>query len=255
MAPTNSKFETRLDLLIKVEFLTINTRPYFGHVTDEELIYIWTKVFHFKKEDLFGAVSSKSLTRLARATYRSNKQGRLQDLFKAETFSYEKFVSEGVPEIVTARILGYNSKKPIELGKKETIRVKTNFGVEPEGVVKWLSIYGTVHKHEYVINPSGLRSDELAVEITLAKHVPEYLPMYGQKCLIIYPGIPKLCNKCYTFDHLSKECKNKPRVWIEYVMQLISDLSLSTDLIGTWKNAIERWKAANADNEDAEETM
>jgi len=247
--PTRSKFETSLDLVVKIELISINDQPYFGQVTDDELMYIWIEVFKRKKDELFGAIATKSLTRLVRATFKLRNPTKLRDIAKDEHFSYEKFLDDGKTETIRGRFLGYNAVKPVELGQKAIISVKTNFGVEPDGVTNWLKIYGTIYSQSFVKNPTtGLMSDVIEAEMVLKEHIPEYLPMYGQKCLVSYPGIPKLCNKCFTFDHFRRECKNKQRDWIEYVIQLTRSQKISHELIGSWKNAIQRWEKANAEN-------
>jgi hypothetical protein len=50
------------ETILKVELETINGKPYFGKANDEELLYIWCRVFGSQKDELFGVISSKSLT-------------------------------------------------------------------------------------------------------------------------------------------------------------------------------------------------
>jgi len=251
-----SKFETSLDLVVKIELISINDKPYYGQISDDELMYIWVQVFKRSKDELFGAIGTKSLNRLVRATYKLRNPTKLRDITKTEEFSYEKFLDEGRIEVVRGRFLGFNSQKPVEIGQKAIITVKTNFGVEADGVTNWLQLYGTVYSQSFVKNETtGLMTDIIEAEMVLKAHIPEYLPIYGQKCLVNYPGIPKLCNKCYTFDHFRRECRNKEREWIEYVIQLTTDQKISHELKGTWKNAIQRWEKANADVQDKDETL
>jgi len=44
-------FETDKEKVIKIEFLTINDRPYFGQILDEELMFVWVEVL--KKVRIF----------------------------------------------------------------------------------------------------------------------------------------------------------------------------------------------------------
>jgi len=243
-----SKFETSLDKLVKIELITINDKPYFGQATDDELLYIWVNVFNRSKDELYGVFSTKSLTRNVRATFRLNKPTKLHEIYKSEVFTYEKFLEDNKTEIISGRIIGFNSKKAVELGQKVNIQVRTNFGVEVEGVVNWIKLYGLVHNADFIKNPeTGLMTEIVRVEVVLKEHVPEYLPMYGQKCQVMYPGIPRLCNNCYTFDHYRRDCNNRSRDWIEYVIQLTKDQRISHEYIGTWKRAIQRWENANAE--------
>jgi hypothetical protein len=243
---SGQNFETDLDTLVKLEFLTINERPFYGQISDDELLYLWVTVFERKSEELFGVTSTRSLTRNVRATFKLNELTKLTDIYKTAEFSYEKFLDDGASEIITGRILGHGNLKPAEIGGSTVITVRTGFGVEAAGVVNWLKLYATVTgKPEFVINKTtGLRTDTVKIEVVLRKHIEEYLPMFGQKVLIHYPGIPKQCNRCYQSGHMRKECNNPKKDWIVYVNDLVEN-GVAKELIGTWKNAIERWKSAN----------
>jgi len=234
--------------VVKIELLTINNRPYFGEVSDDEQLYIWMSVLGRKKEEISGAFATKSLSRLVRITYRLVTPIKLREIYCTETFKYDKILDDDAFETITGRLLGYNCVKHVELGQRALITVKTNFGVEPEGVTNWLKLYGNVISQRYLKNKeTDLDTDVIEAEVVLKEHIPEYLPMYGQKCQVSYAGIPKLCNNCFMFNHYRKECKNKKMDCVEYIIQLIMDQKISHELVGTWKNAMKRWEDANSD--------
>jgi len=237
--------ETSKDKIIKVEFDTINGKPYFGQISEEELLFVWISVFKKPRELLFGIKSTKSLTRNVRATFKLTASVKLQEEFPNEHFSYENFLDDGQVEKVTGRILGY--KKKAEIGQITKITITTNFGVEPPGILNWLQRYGTVSaKYNFVQNPeTGVFTDVFETEICLNRHIPEYLPMYGQKVSVEYPGIEKVCNRCYTPGHMRRECGNSPREWIKFVIDFIKEENIPSELIGSWENAIERYHNAN----------
>jgi len=118
--------------------------------------------------------------------------------------------------------------------------------VEASGVINWLKLYGTVQpQFGFTINPNtGLKTDVLETEIVLKRHVEEYLPIHGQKCLVSYPGIPRQCNRCYKVGHMRRECNNIKREWIEYVKDLVEG-GVAVEYIGSWSKAIERHENAN----------
>ncbi len=249
---TGQNFETDPDCLLKIELLTINDKPYFGTATDDELIYIWVNVLGRKFEELFGVTSTRTLTRHVRATYKLKTPIR-QEVFESldgPDFRYEKFLDDGQSEVISGRILAFGASKPAELGELIKVSVKTNFGVEPTGVLNWLKLYGTVSssEHNFVSTnkTTGLRSDLFVAEIVLKKHIEEYLPMYGQKVQVNYNGIPRMCNRCYLTGHLRRDCNNKKKEWLAYVSDLV-EAGVKTELIGSWKAAITRWKNANKD--------
>lgn len=248
---TVQNHETEHESLVKIELDSINGKPYLGQVTDDELIYIWTRVFNQKKEDLFGITSTKSLTRNVRATFKLKAPIKIQEVFDSQFFAYEKVLDEENSDEVTGKIIGYGAQKPAEIGELTRITVKTNFGVEASGVLNWLDLYGTVtSNNDFVTNKAtGLKTDVFSTEIVLKKHVQEYLPMYGQKVQVSYPGIPRMCNRCYMVGHLRRDCNNKKKDWIVYVNELLEDGSIRKELIGSWKNAIAKWKNANSNPE------
>jgi len=250
---TRSVFETNPDQVVKIELVSINDKPFYGQISDEELIYIWTSVFLRKKEELYGVSSTRSLSRLVRAKFRLNAPKQLSEIVKAENFSYEKTLKDGKIEKINGIVLGFNKVKPIELGKRAHIHIKTNFGVEIDGVANWLRIFGSVYRLDHLVNDNtGLRTDVIEAEVVLREHLPEFLPMYGQKVQIQYPGVLKICVRCYGYGHYRNECNNKQRNWIEYAIQLVESKKINIEYVGTWKNAFTRWRKANegAENEE-----
>jgi hypothetical protein len=243
---TGQCHEADNETLVKIELESINGKPYFGQATDDELLYIWEQVFKRNKSELFGLTSTKSLTRHVRATFKLNAPTKLKDIFPTADFFYEKCLDDGSRERISGKILGHGSQNPAEPGDTVKITVKTGFHVLPSGVLNWLKIYGAIIKHDFTTNPqTGLKTDVYEVELVLRKHVEEFLPMYGQKVVVSYPGIPKMCNHCYLVGHLRRECNNKKRDWIEYINDLVENHGINVELIGTWKNAVQRWKNAN----------
>jgi DNA (cytosine-5)-methyltransferase 1 len=67
----------------------------------------------------------------------------------------------------------------------------------------------------------------------------------GQKVTVGYPGIAKVCNRCYLSGHLRRDCNNQKRDWVVFIIDLVESLELNPQLVGTWKNAIQRWRDAN----------
>jgi hypothetical protein len=252
--PEPPKHETDLDQLVKIQLETINGKPFYGTVLDDELIYIWVHVFQRKLDKLFGVTSTKSLTRNVRGTFKLKVPTKLHEIVKGPEFSYEKFMDDGNSEVITGKVLGYGASKPAQIGELVKVSIKTNFGVEPTGIQNWLRLFGilTAQQGDFVINSTnGTRSDVYEAEIVLKKHIPEYLPMYGQKVQVNYPGIPRVCNRCFIDGHLRRDCNNQKKDWVVYIIELVEQGGVHIDLVGSWKNAIQRWKKANASTEGA----
>jgi len=235
--------ETAKEKVVKIELVSINGKPFFGQISEEEILYIWLTVFEKPRELLFGGISSKSLTRNVRVTFKLTAPIDLFKEFPSEHFSYEKFLGEAA-EKVEGRILGY--VKIATLGQPTLIEISTNFGVEPPGILNWLQRYGvTSSKYSFKKNDAGFYTDVFVIEVTLHRHVPEFLPMYGQKVVINYPGIPKVCVKCYRSGHMKRACNNPQRLWIDFISDLVEEENVPADYIGSWGKAIENHKNAN----------
>jgi hypothetical protein len=243
---TKVSHETDPNTIVKVELESINEKPYFGQVSDDEILYIWCDVFKRSKDELFGTASTKTLTRNVRITFKLLAPIVITEFAKGPNFRYEKYHDDGVTDVITGRIIGYGNLRPVELGEVTKVTVKTNFGVEALGIVNWLKLYGTVAPQwGFTTNPNtGLKTDIFETEICLKKHIEEYLPIHGQKCQVNYPGIPRQCNRCYGVGHMRRECNNTKKDWIEYVRDLVAG-GVKLEYVGTWSKAIERFENAN----------
>jgi hypothetical protein len=249
----SASFETDPDKLVKIEFDSINGKPYFGQVSDDELLYLWIQVLGRKRDELFGVTSTKTLTRKVRATFRLHNPIKLTEAFESERFEYEKFLDDGSQEVISGKILNYGEARPAKVGDLVHVTVRTNLSIEAAGIVNWLKNYGTLTSkvQDFQTNPTtGLKTDVFEAELVLKTHIEEYLPMYGAKVQVYYPGIPRMCNRCYTPGHIRRDCCRPKKDWIVYVIELL-DRGVSPSLIGSWNNAVARFKSQQDPNKAA----
>ena len=54
------------------------------------------------------------------------------------------------------------------------------------------------------------------VKMKLNEQIPQFLPVFGRKLRVQYPGINKSCFNCYG-NHNRQKCRNTKVSWIEYV--------------------------------------
>lgn len=111
-----------------------------------------------------------------------------------------------------------------DLGNRLVRILKLPFEVSNEGLGKVLSAYGRLtspiseemfdSKHKYKVK-TGTRS----VRMDLAKPIPSYLVVEGQRALILYPGQAPTCMLCNKSGHIRKFCDqdSSSRAWSSVV--------------------------------------
>lgn len=228
-----------VDSLVTVEINSINGKPFYGEVSEDEVLYIWIQVFKKQKDDLFGFTTSRSLDRHQRIGFKLNKPTSPDEVFPEAIFSFERYLDDGLCEVISGRILSHGIPKPAEIGQLTKVTAKTNFKVDIPHVLAWLRKFGNVsYTARFIPNSVGLNTDVIETEITLQDHIPEYLPIYGQKVLINYPGIPKVCNNCYKTGHLKRNCKSVRVSWLEHVEFMLNSGTFEAELFGSWSDLI-----------------
>ena len=138
----------------------------------------------------------------------------------------------------------------------------TQYKLENDQIVQWLAQYGDVLTDvqedqkevnaREVDNDSDLSDTErdylkcivnrgcgtLKVKMIITKEIPQYIPMYGRKIRLYYRGIIKTCTNCYQNGHQKRDCNNKKRQWISYVMDFMNTNEMQTDMYGRWSKVV-----------------
>jgi hypothetical protein len=148
------------------------------------------------------------------------------------------------------RILGLGNSFSAEIGDIVTVCLnRTALEFSDSQIEKWLENFGTVEGNfNYLKDKSGIKTDDLEVELKLTKHIPEYLPMYSRKIRVFYIGMPKQCNNCYESGHIKSECDNEKRDWFSFIEELSESGDFEKELFGDWPEVIERKRKQAKDN-------
>jgi hypothetical protein len=223
--------------LIKFEILALNNSPFYGTISEVEILHIWEKVLGQSRTDIYAMTYSRSLKRNFKVTIKHVLKITPSELYPEPEFEYRR----GKPDsdevdVFSCKLIGFSELKPAEIGQLTRITVKTNeFSVTASQIIPWLVKFGTLSSnHDLERNSLGLRTDVFQTEIVLRKHIPEFLPIAGRKVLVNYPGIPKSCNNCYQVGHLKRNCRLKKREWIDRVHELRSSGEFEDELFGGW---------------------
>jgi hypothetical protein len=119
-------------------------------------------------------------------------------------------------------------------------------------MLAWLSLYGDIlspiiedcfedpedkgEDGEDGVNATGTFS----VKMRLKKEIPQLIPMLGKRVSIYYPGIRRLCSKCFE-EHSGKFCKKTKVKWIDYVINFIeTNKHVLEEAYGRWLEIIEK---------------
>lgn len=232
---------------IIIDAIGINDELYYGNLSEPELVFIWEKIFMRSMDEVFGMTQKRSIKRNFRATFTLTHKISASNIYPRENFVFRRrhidAKSEDDYDSIHCTIVGFNTPLPAEIGTVTRITATTcDFTVDPKTeILPWLACFGAVGtKYDYVRNSVGVRTDVIETEIRLAKHIPEYLPIAGRKIQISYPGIPRMCIKCFGEGHLKRNCRNKKMDWIDKVAEFRATGQYTDAMFGKWISILDQ---------------
>jgi len=236
--------EPKNDSVILIDIVELNGKEYFGDISDDDVLYIWLEVFKRKIDELVGTKTFRNINRQTRISFKLNKPTTPAQFYPTSTFTFEKNLD--CIDIFKGVIIGHGNQRRLELGVRGIIKVTTFFKVEAPHVIAWLCHFGQVSaEYRIVKNSCNINTDVTEFEVVLHTHVPEYLPIYGHKIAVFYPGMPRVCNNCYKTGHVRKLCKSPKALWIDYVEYLLKSGEFEVEIFGNWVDIIASRTATN----------
>jgi len=193
--------------------------------------------------------------RALRVNYRLKKPVIITKLFKRQEFEWERTTPTQF-DFFNGRVLGLGSSSFLaKIGDTVTVCLnRTALEFSDSQIEKWLENFGTVEGNfNYLKDKSGIKTDDLEVEVKLSKHIPESLPMYSRRIRVFYIGMPKQCNNCLESGHIKSECENEKRDWFSFIESLIESGDFDIKLFGDWPEIIRRKRKEN-NPKDKQET-
>lgn len=153
---------------------------------------------------------------------------------RARPISFDYF--EGFPHIIIGSVrvdVGKTIKIPPAL--KEIKLTKSHCFQE------WVSRFGQVKSEvTFPTAEDGIGTDEWMVDVKLTHHIPQILPIKGNRATVYYPGIPKQCKKCFQTDHTAPFCKNSVD-WLEYVANFVNTGLYPEQMFGRWMETLRKY--------------
>ena len=165
-------------------------------------------------------------------TFKLRQQIDLDQLYRREFFEVERRAGQEV-HLIACKIWGVRNPDNRPTATKRTGTVPSGVILEDDGtrliriigcefrlseseILHWLSCFGEVisEKTEEPFESEGL-DPELPpigngvynVKMRLKRDLPNWVPMYGRKICLEYPGIRRQCSSCYG-PHAKKFCKS-----------------------------------------------
>jgi len=86
----------------------------------------------------------------------------------------------------------------------------------------------------FLKNSTGKDTDGITFELQLSEHIPEWLPIQGQKIRIFYYGMQRQCNQCWDLGHAKWQCQGKKLNWRGYVDGMIDSGRFAPAMYGKW---------------------
>jgi len=248
----NSKGEESMEVLspesakrsvdiVSVEVTHCNGDKFWGPLPDSVIRSIWTKNFNrdYKEIDVYNFKQVKK--RCLQVNFELKKPMLMQDISPTSKFHFYYKTLTGT-NLMFANIRDYDYKvKSAKAGDTVTVSVlRTASEVRSLQMKEWLNHFGTlIEPHWYDKDSEGLNTGNFHVKLTLKFDIPEFLPMFGVKARIFYPGMKKQCSKCFRIGHFQKFCNKSKIDWLDYIERLLDTGIYPRRLFGSWIEVLE----------------
>jgi len=93
------------------------------------------------------------------------------------------------------------------------------------------------------VDSDNIGTDEWIVDVELSQHIPEQLPIKGNRALVYYPGIPRQCKTCFETGHIAPKCPNGKEDYLNYVVRFLKSGHFDERMIGGWLDALKKYHA------------
>ena len=208
---------------VVVDVLSIDGVHYAGTITPVEARkMIYESALGLSQDNLASITIGFNRGRII--TFKLRQQIDLDDLYPREHFEFESRAGT-VMQVIACKIRGVrnpalrsstragsrmpmyaqNVPPPVDDGTRILRIIGCEFRLTESEILAWLSCFGEVINEitEEQFESEGLETDLppigngiYNVKIRLNKDIPNWLPMYGRKICVDYPGIKKQCSNC-----------------------------------------------------------
>ena len=222
--------------VIKIKCNKINDQIFKGTILYAVAKNIFTLALGLPEEQLYLINMSYNKCRIV--AFKLKAKINIYDLRDKENFTMErkyKLENADVVDLIHCKIQGIWKQRSEprlpnydgSLSDIQWIEISgSQYSIDELGLARWLRCYGELltpisemaHKDSEVENGVGIGT--YAVKMRLRSPIAQFLPAYGKKILVYYPGIKHLCYGCYGEHHRSK-CGSPKLPLISYVKRFM----------------------------------
>jgi hypothetical protein len=224
--------------VITVEITHDGSRVFDGVLPNSQLRDLWTKVFERKLSEIDVYNFRQFPGRCLRVTYQLKAPIKLAEVHPTPEFNFFH-KTLGQAHLLIGKILGYHTIKEPKIGEEVLVTVLKNTDISPQNILKWLGHFGeVVGNYFYAKDAEGVSTGAFHTKLVLEHHIPEHLPMFGQKIRVYYAGMQRQCSNCYRVGHFKRECNKRKTDWLGYIERLLDTGIYDESLFGNWIEVI-----------------
>jgi len=108
----------------------------------------------------------------------------------------------------------------------------------------WLVHFGKIisefESETEKIGDHTIATGRIKVKMVLTDHIPQLVPIHGQKVKFYYRDIKKLCTNCFEIGHYRANCNKERRQWLTFVAQFMERFpEIEKQMYGRWATLLE----------------
>ena len=235
---------------IEVHFLTLNGEKFSGTVTRQEAKHII-----FKDCLGFGDFTNFGGARVGykgspTVTFLLNTAVNVDEFYPMQRFEFHrKSTRQGRShtDIIGCKIMGLRQvdrprlnvvpNQGIDDGTRKILIEGCEYRIPKDVLLQYFENYGEIMSDikEQLFDDGGSeglnRTGNYTLRIKLVKDIPQLIPIHGKRIKIHYPGVSRLCTKCFG-KHQKMACQSRKLSWPEYMNKFMSmNPEIGVDLI------------------------
>lgn len=240
MDTTNDVSEEIVDI-VHLEITHCNGEKFWGLLPDSVMRKIWTHTFRRPMKEIETHNFKQIKNHCLKINFELKVPTKLSEICPTPEFNFS-YETLGKRQLMFGKIRDYSTLvRTPKIGDTVVVTVlRTVSEVKADQIKSWLEHFGTlIDKHYYDQDSEGNKTGNFHVKLQLKHYIPEFLPIFGLKARIYFPGMIKQCTKCYRIGHLQRACTKEKIQWIDFVERLLDTGIYPKSIFGSWIEVID----------------